>query len=654
MKFGRGVFGWVLFIGLAIMLFVLLRQQQSNLQEFSWSEVRENLQAGKIRTITIGTDELTGELNTSTAPNVPAKFHTPLQPNMIDSNLLQWLTDNRGTTEIKVSNNQNLIIQMLVPLIPWILIFGFVWFFIFRQLRNSAGAGGMLGNFGRSRHKITSKEHTNVTFDDVAGIEEAKEEVMEIVEFLKNPKKFQRLGGRIPRGVLLVGEPGTGKTLLAKAIAGEADVPFFSISGSDFVEMFVGVGASRVRDLFKQAKDNSPCIIFLDEIDAVGRRRGSGFSSGGHDEREQTLNAILVEMDGFDTNDQVIVCAATNRVDVLDPALTRPGRFDRQIYVPLPDVKGRLDILKVHSRKVKLGPNVDLARLARATPGFSGADLAAIINESALGATLAGKEYIEQDDLEEARDKVRFGRANKSRVMDDKEKTATAYHEAGHAVVQYLLRPDADPIHKVTIIPRGRALGATMTLPEKDRYSYTKRWCTAFIKITFGGRIAEEMFTGDTNSGVMGDIRQATAIARKMITEWGMNERLGFVFYGEDDQKMNFLGVAEGREYSEETAKVIDEEVKKLIDRLFDETRQLLEGNKDRIEALAKALLKYETLDTNDVDRIMRGDNLTRPTVSDLLEKEQNRRNTTIQPGPDNSQPDIQPGLGGGPLPAPG
>ena len=303
----------------------------------------------------------------------------------------------------------------------------------------------MLGNFGKSKAKITSKEHTNVTFDDVAGIEEAKDEVMEIVEFLKNPKKFQRLGGRIPRGVLLVGEPGTGKTLLAKAIAGEADVPFFSISGSDFVEMFVGVGASRVRDLFKQAKDNSPCIIFLDEIDAVGRRRGSGFSSGGHDEREQTLNAILVEMDGFETNDQVIVCAATNRVDVLDPALTRPGRFDRQIYVPLPDVKGRMEILKVHSRKVKLGPNVDLTRLAKATPGFSGADLAAIINEAALGATLAGKEYIEQDDLEEARDKVRWGRARKSRVIDEKEKIATAYHEAGHAVVQYLdegRRPD--------------------------------------------------------------------------------------------------------------------------------------------------------------------------------------------------------------------
>src|SRR5438874_3317625 len=416
--------------------------------------------------------------------------------------------------------------------------------------------------------------------------------------------------------------------------------------------MFVGVGASRVRDLFKQAKDNSPCIIFLDEIDAVGRRRGSGFSSGGHDEREQTLNAILVEMDGFDTNDQVIVVASTNRVDVLDPALPRPRRFDRQVYGPLPDVKGRLEILKVHARKVKLGPKVDMLRLAKATPGFSGADLAAIINEAALHATLAGKEFIEMDDLEESRDKVRFGRAQKSRVMDEKEKMATAYHEAGHAVVQYL-EPDADPIHKVTIIPRGRALGATMTLPEKDRYAYSKKWCIAFIKMTFGGRIAEEMFTGDTNSGVMSDIRQATMIARKMITEWGMNDRLGFVFYGEDENKANYFDIGGSREYSEETAKLIDGEVKTLIDSLYAETQKLLADNRDRIDALAKALLKYETLDSNDVDRLMRGDTLTRPTVSDLLEKEQGRRGTTIAPSVDPTGPDVQPGLGG-PLPAPG
>jgi cell division protease FtsH len=659
MRFSRGVFGWVLFVVLAIMLFMLLSQGRKNEQKVSISDFQTWLQAGKVKTVTIETDELHGEFTTEMpgTDGKPYRYFRTETPTGASNEWLftQWLLEHRGAAGVDVVNGNNVLINLIVPLVPWLLIFGFIWFFVFRQLRNSGGAGGMLGNFGRSRHKITSKEHTNVTFDDVAGVEEAKEEVMEIVEFLKNPKKFQRLGGRIPRGVLLVGEPGTGKTLLAKAIAGEADVPFFSISGSDFVEMFVGVGASRVRDLFKQAKDNSPCIIFLDEIDAVGRRRGSGFSSGGHDEREQTLNAILVEMDGFDTNDQVIVCAATNRVDVLDPALTRPGRFDRQIYVPLPDVKGRMEILKVHSRKVKLGPDVDLLRLARATPGFSGADLAAIINESALGATLAGKEYIEQEDLEEARDKVRFGRANKSRVMDEKEKIATAYHEAGHAVVQYLLRPDADPIHKVTIIPRGRALGSTMTLPEKDRYNYSKRWCLAFIKMTFGGRIAEEMFTGDTNSGVMGDIRQATTIARKMITEWGMNDRLGFVFYGEDDNKPNFLDFGGGREYSDETAKMIDEEVKALIDRLYEDTRKLLESNRDPIDAMAKALIKYETLDASDVDRIMRGDTLTKPTVSDLLERETARTEkpaTIIQPPTTNSDPDIR--LGGGPLPSPG
>ncbi len=551
-------------------------------------------------------------------------------------------------------NNQNVLTQILITLIPWVLVLAFLYVVVFRQLRNGGGAGGMLGNFGRSKHKITSKEHTNVTFEDVAGVEEAKDEVMEIVEFLKNPKKFQRLGGRIPRGVLLVGEPGTGKTLLAKAIAGEADAPFFSISGSDFVEMFVGVGASRVRDLFKQAKDNSPCIIFLDEIDAVGRRRGSGFSSGGHDEREQTLNAILVEMDGFDTNDQVIVVASTNRVDVLDPALTRPGRFDRQVYVPLPDVKGRLEILKVHSRKVKLGPNLDLLRLAKATPGFSGADLAAIINEAALAATMAGKEFIEIDDMEEARDKVRWGRARKSRVIDEKEKLATAYHEAGHAVIQHL-EADADPIHKVTIIPRGNYGGATMSLPEKDKMSHSKKWCIAFMKVCFGGRIAEEMFCGDINTGASGDIRQATGLARKMIRDWGMNERLGFVFYGDDDSKPNMMGgFGDAKEYSDETAKAIDEEVKKMIDGLYDESRKILEANRDRLDALAKALMKYETLDAADVDRIMRGDNLTKPTVGDLLDREANSRRpaTTIAPAADLDQPDVR--LGGGPLPSPG
>jgi cell division protease FtsH len=656
MRVGRGLFGWVLFISLAIMLVMLLRSTATAHQPIPISDF-ENLYAGHyIEEFTIDGNDIEGEVKDGVQiPGAPAntKYFSTEYPEGTFSNgtYLVDLMAKRGGTKVEAKNQSNLLMNILLPLVPWLLIFGFIWFFVFRQLRNSAGAGGMLGNFGRSRHKITSKEHTNVTFDDVAGVEEAKEEVMEIVEFLKNPKKFQRLGGRIPRGVLLVGEPGTGKTLLAKAIAGEADCPFFSISGSDFVEMFVGVGASRVRDLFKQAKDNSPCIIFLDEIDAVGRRRGSGFSSGGHDEREQTLNAILVEMDGFDTNDQVIVCAATNRVDVLDPALTRPGRFDRQIYVPLPDVKGRLEILKVHSRKVKLGPNVDMQRLARATPGFSGADLAAIINESALGATLAGKEFIEQDDLEEARDKVRWGRARKSRVIDEKEKIATAYHEAGHAVIQYLEK-DADPIHKVTIIPRGNYGGATMALPEKDRMSHSKKWCYAFMKVCFGGRIAEEMFTGDVNTGAAGDIRQATSLARKMIRDWGMSDRLGFVFYGEDDSRMSFMEVGGNHDYSEQTARAIDEETKALIDRLYDDTRKLLEANKDRVEAIAKALTRYETLDASEVDRIMKGETLTKPTVGDLLEKEQSRRGVVIQPAADPKGPDVT--LGGGALPAPG
>jgi cell division protease FtsH len=652
MRFSRGLFGWVVCIGVAAMMFMFFQSSRSRYTPISLSQFEDDLVHSKVAKVSIQGDDINGQYVQENKTDPVRYFMTTVPTGTFQTTAyLRWIMDHRMVAEVSAENIQNIWLNILLPFVPWLLIFAVIYFFLFRQLRNSGGAGGMLGNFGRSKHRITSKEHTNVTFEDVAGVEEAKEEVMEIVEFLKNPRKFQRLGGRIPRGVLLVGEPGTGKTLLAKAIAGEADCPFFSISGSDFVEMFVGVGASRVRDLFKQAKDNSPCIIFLDEIDAVGRRRGSGFSSGGHDEREQTLNAILVEMDGFDTNDQVIVCAATNRVDVLDPALTRPGRFDRQIYVPLPDIKGRLEILKVHSRKVKLGPTVDLMRLARATPGFSGADLAAIINESALGATLANKDYIENDDLEEARDKVRWGRARKSRVIDEKEKAATAYHEAGHAVVQYLTK-DADPIHKVTIIPRGGFGGATMSLPEKDRHNVSKSWCIATIKTCFGGRIAEEIFCeGDVNTGASADIRQASGLARRMVRDWGMNERLGFIFYGDDDSRPGYFAeLSSGRDYSEETAKTIDEEVKKFIDHLYDETRQLLLANKDHVEAVAKALMRYETLDSSEVDRIMRGDMLTKPTVSELLEKEQARR-PVVQP-PSDKTSDRR--LGGGPLPAPG
>jgi len=509
-------------------------------------------------------------------------------------------------------------LPLLINFGPIILIIALIWFFIARSMRSAgAGPGGMLGSFGKSRHRISTKDMVNITFNDVAGVDEAKDEVLELVEFLKNPKKFQRLGGRIPRGVLLVGPPGCGKTLLAKAIAGEADVPFFSISGSDFVEMFVGVGASRVRDLFKQAKENSPCIIFLDEIDAVGRRRGGGFSTGGHDEREQTLNAILVEMDGFEANDQIIVIAATNRADVLDPALTRPGRFDRQVAVSLPDMRGRYEILKVHAKKIKMGPDCDLERMARGTPMFSGADLAAIINEAAIIATMANKDFVEMEDLEEARDKVRFGRAQKSRKIEEKERIATAYHEAGHAVVQYLLE-DADPVHKVTIIPRGQALGATMSLPEKDRYGYAMKYLLATMRVLCGGRIAEKKKTSDVSSGAAMDIKQATVAARHMILDWGMSDRLGFVNYSGEDTRDFFIPE---RGYSDETAALIDQEIKRLTDEAYVDAERLIEANWDKVIAMSEALLKYETLTMEDVDRIMRGQRLDKPTVAELLKQ---------------------------------
>ncbi|MEL7237706.1 MAG: ATP-dependent zinc metalloprotease FtsH [Planctomycetota bacterium] len=647
--FRRGLSGLAILTGAAILIFLILSSGGKDFTEVKWSEFRTQLEEGNVSTATVDGNVIRGEFEKPYATakgDKIGKFTADGPANAGgDFNLLQYVSSPDYGVTVDVENTSSWLLYLL-PLLPWLLLFGFIYLIFFRQLR-SGGAGGMLGNFGRSKHRILQKDNTNVTFDDVAGVEEAKDEVSEIVEFLRNPKKFQRLGGRIPRGCLLVGPPGTGKTLLAKAIAGEAEAPFFSISGSDFVEMFVGVGASRVRDLFKQAKENSPCIIFLDEIDAVGRRRGSGFSSGGHDEREQTLNAILVEMDGFETNDQVIVIASTNRVDVLDPALTRPGRFDRQVQVPLPDVKGRMEILKVHARKIKLGPDADLSRLARATPGFSGADLAACINEAALIATLAEKDFVEHEDLEEARDKVRFGRAKKSRVIDEKEKKATAYHEAGHAVVQWL-EEDADPLHKVTIIPRGPYGGATMSLPEKDRNAMSRKWCVAFMKVCFGGRLAEEMFTGDVNSGAYGDIRQATSVARQMITEWGMNEKLGFVYYGDADQGGSMFDMGGSKDYSEDTQRQIDEEVKSLIDRLYDETRQLLEDNRDKVEAVARALIKHETLDAGDVRRIMDGEKVDRPTVSDLLEQEKDKtpgRKTIIAPGEDGADPDVN--LGG-------
>lgn len=553
-----------------------------------------------------------------------------------------WVRGQLTTAGVKWQEQvgQSVFVQLLLTLVPTLLILAVLWFLIARGMRNAAGGGpgGMLGSFGKSRHRVTNKENVKITFNDVAGVEEAKDEVQEIVEFLKNPKRFSKLGGRIPRGVLLSGQPGCGKTLLAKAIAGEADVPFFSISGSDFVEMFVGVGASRVRDLFKQAKDNSPCIIFLDEIDAVGRRRGGGFSSGGHDEREQTLNAILVEMDGFEANDQIIVIAATNRPDVLDPALTRPGRFDRQVAVPLPDVRGRTQILAVHARKVKMGPDVTLERLARGTPMFSGADLAAIINEAAIIATMAEKDFVEMTDLEEARDKVRFGRANKSRKIEQDERVATAYHEAGHAVLQVLLA-DADPLHKVTIVPRGQAMGATFSLPEKDRYGYSRKHLLATMRVLCGGRIAEERKTSDISSGASMDIKMATAYARTMVLQWGMSDRLGFVNYSSADDRESFIPE---KDYSPETARVIDEEVRKLIDGAYAEATRLVNENWTPIAAVAEALLNVETLSKDDVDRIMRGEVFERPSIAELLQREIPKPAVT-QPTPAKSEPEELP-----------
>jgi len=626
MRMSRSLLMWIMLVAMALLLFVVFNSKQPG-QALRLDEFETLYKQDKIDrdSVVLRANGIYAELREPTGNYPAGAVRVPIsQPDQFYKNVLNDLT-NGGW---KDDANPSFWPTLLVGLLPWILIFGVIWFFLFRGLRSAGGGAGMFGSFGRSRHRLSNKEHTNVTFADVAGIEEAKDELNEIVEFLKNPKKFQRLGARIPRGVLLNGPPGCGKTLLAKAIAGEADVPFFSISGSDFVEMFVGVGASRVRDLFKQAKENNPCIIFLDEIDAVGRKRGSGFATGGNDEREQTLNAILVEMDGFETSDQVIVIAATNRADVLDPALTRPGRFDRQVVVSLPDLKGRTEILKVHARKVKLAPTVDLERSARGTPMFSGADLAAIINEAAIIATLAGKDYVDQDDLDEARDKIKFGRARKSRVIEEKEKIATAYHEAGHAVVQSLL-PDADPLHKVTIIPRGNYGGATFSLPEKDRYGFGLKYLQSTMRVMCGGRIAEEIMTGDISSGASQDIAQVTSFARMMILEWGMSKRLGFVRYGYDESG-EFMMPNKG--YSEETARIVDEEIKRLSDAAYTDCETLIRENWQKVGAVADALLKYETLSADEVHRLMRGDTIDKPTVSDLLAAEHRKKRAAGEP----------------------
>jgi len=624
-KYPRNMFSWVLFLLLGVMMLTLLNGVGQRRQEIPFSEFLDRLENKEVKKVTVFNDRADGQMKESAMEGKDPETATFKVQLISGTGKEGWFASLLTASGAEVVNEApNTLIQVLIGILPWLLIFGVLYFFIFRQFRGGMG-GGMLGNFGRSRHRVSTKDQTKATFEDVAGIDEAKEEVQEIILFLRDPKKFQRLGGRVPRGILLIGEPGCGKTLLAKAIAGEADVPFFSISGSDFVEMFVGVGASRVRDLFKQAKENSPCIIFLDEIDAVGRKRGSGVAGGGNDEREQTLNAILVEMDGFSTNDQVIVIAATNRADVLDKALTRTGRFDRQVYVPLPDVKGRLEILKVHMRKVKLAPKTDMSRLARGTPMFSGADLEAIINEAALAATMLGKDFVEMSDFEEARDKVRWGRARRSRQVDERDREITAYHEAGHALVQSMLE-HADPLHKVSIIPRAGMGGATFSLPEKDRTMYSKQFCLALIRVCFGGRVAEELYCGDISSGAQGDISQATEVARKMVMEWGMSEKLGFVSYGSEEGGMQWPPeFGAGREYSDHTAQLIDTEIKEIMDQAYGEVKELLSKYSKELEAIEESLLKYETLDGDEVEQIIAGKPLTKPTVLDLLEAEKER-----------------------------
>jgi len=532
--------------------------------------------------------------------------------------------------------------SLLPSLLLFAVVIGALWFLVFRRM----GQGGGVLSFGKSRAVLVAKGKTAKTFKDVAGIDEAKDEVEELVAFLRNPKKFQKLGGRIPKGVLLVGPPGTGKTLLAKAIAGEADVPFYSISGSDFVEMFVGVGASRVRDLFNQAKENSPCIIFIDEIDAVGRRRGSGMNSGGHDEREQTLNAILVEMDGFSSTDKVIIIAATNRVDVLDPALLRPGRFDRHIYVDLPDIAGREQILQVHAGKVKLDPAIDLSVIARGTPGFSGADLESLINEGALHAARSDQEHITQSDLEYARDRVAFGREKKtgSRAMPEDERRITAYHEAGHAILQVLIE-GADDLHKVTIIPRGRALGATMHLPNQDRHTHSKKKLLGDMAILFGGRIAEGLFCGDITTGASNDIQRATQIARGMVYEWGMSEKMGPIKYTEDRDSGFGSDETAITAAGGETRRELDQEVRAIIDAQYEIAQRTIEHNRDALERIAKALLEHETLDAEQVKLLISGGELPprRSTVSITKAEAEIKSTKPVSGGGDNPGLELTP-----------
>jgi cell division protease FtsH len=563
--------------------------------KISYTNLLTEVKQGNVNSITISDQDVTGSMANS-------KTFSSYLPMRNDPALMKELIDKNVNIHGKPPEQPGLLMHLL-NLLPWIILFA-IWIYVLRQ-QTGAGKGGAF-SFGRSRARLLGEDQVKVTFADVAGVEEAKEEVKELVDFLRDPGKFQKLGGKIPQGVLLVGPPGTGKTLLARAVAGEAKVPFFTISGSDFVEMFVGVGASRVRDMFEQAKKQAPCIIFIDEIDAVGRHRGAGLG-GGHDEREQTLNQLLVEMDGFQGNEGVIVIAATNRPDVLDPALLRPGRFDRQVMVGLPDVRGREQILRVHMRRVPLGDNVEPGVIARSTPGFSGADLANIVNEAALFAARANKRVVGMEEFEKAKDKVIMGAERRSMVMSESEKLLTAYHEAGHAIVG-LSVPEHDPVHKVTIIPRGRALGVTVFLPEGDRYSYTKEYLESRISSLFGGRIAEELIFGTekVTTGASNDIQKATELARNMVTKWGLSAKLGPLTFGDDDGEV-FLGhsVTRHKEISESTSGLIDAEIYSVIDRNYKRAEQILKDNLEKLHTMAQILVKYETIDIDQIGDVM-------------------------------------------------
>ncbi|NRB71044.1 MAG: ATP-dependent metallopeptidase FtsH/Yme1/Tma family protein [Xanthomonadales bacterium] len=597
----KNLITWAIIAVVLMSIFNHYAGVSSKQNELSYSDFLAEVRSGGVTEVHIQSDPSGHTIRGRSATGSEFLTRGPQDPKLVDE-----LLENDVEITAEPPPERSVLTELLISVIPVLLLIG-LWVYFMRQMQGGMGGRGAM-SFGKSRAKLQGEDQVNVTFADVAGVEEAKEEVGELVEFLRNPGKFQKLGGHIPRGILMVGSPGTGKTLLARAIAGEAKVPFFSISGSDFVEMFVGVGASRVRDMFETAKKHAPCIIFIDEIDAVGRHRGAGLG-GGHDEREQTLNQLLVEMDGFEGGEGVIVIAATNRPDVLDPALLRPGRFDRQVVVPLPDILGREAILKVHMRKVPIADQVDARVIARGTPGFSGADLANLVNEAALFAARDNASEVTQDHMERAKDKILMGTERRSMVMSDKEKRLTAYHEAGHAIVGRLV-PEHDPVYKVTIIPRGRALGVTMFLPEQDKYSVSRIQLESQLASLFGGRVAEALIYGDENvtTGASNDIERATSIARNMVTKWGLTEALGPLTYTEDEDEV-FLGrsVTQHKHVSDDTARRIDAEVRQIIDSAHDHAKQLLVDNRDKLEMMAEALMRYETIDTAQIDAIMEG-----------------------------------------------